>query len=91
VETEEDFPRDVVELQRLLGPATPEQKLVATPGAGTNVPIWLLGSSLFWPSWPPTWACPMPLPRTSRRACSTRPCSCTAACSSLRPNWPNPM
>ena len=47
VETEEDFPRDVMELQRLLGPATPEQKLVATPGAGTNVPIWLLGSSLF--------------------------------------------
>ena len=47
VETEEDFPRDVMELQRLLGPATPGQKLVATPGAGTNVPIWLLGSSLF--------------------------------------------
>src|SRR5256885_12729740 len=47
VETEEGFPRDVMELQRLLGPATPEQKLVATPGAGTNVPIWILGSSLF--------------------------------------------
>ena len=47
VETEEDFPRDVMELQRLLGPAQPGQKLVATPGAGTNVPLWLLGSSLF--------------------------------------------
>jgi luciferase family oxidoreductase group 1 len=47
VETEEDFPRDVQELQRLLGPAQPGQRLVATPGAGTNVPIWLLGSSLF--------------------------------------------
>ncbi|MDR0225595.1 MAG: LLM class flavin-dependent oxidoreductase [Burkholderiaceae bacterium] len=47
VETEEDFPRDVMELQRLLAPAQPDQKLVATPGAGTNVPIWLLGSSLF--------------------------------------------
>ena len=47
VETEEDFPRDVMELQRLLAPAQPGQKLVATPGAGTNVPIWLLGSSLF--------------------------------------------
>src|SRR5262245_1263537 len=43
VETEEDFPRDVMELQRLLGPATPEQKLVATPGAGTSVPIWQVG------------------------------------------------
>jgi luciferase family oxidoreductase group 1 len=47
VETEEDFPRDVAELQRLLGPAQPGQRLVANPGAGTNVPIWLLGSSLF--------------------------------------------
>ncbi|GGH62555.1 hypothetical protein GCM10010975_27400 [Comamonas phosphati] len=47
VETEEDFPRDVQELQRLLGPAQPGQRIVAMPGAGTNVPIWLLGSSLF--------------------------------------------
>ena len=47
VETEEDFPRDVAELQRLLGPVEPGQRLVAMPGAGTNVPIWLLGSSLF--------------------------------------------
>jgi luciferase family oxidoreductase group 1 len=47
VETEEDFPRDVQELQRLLGPVQPGQRLVAMPGAGTNVPIWLLGSSLF--------------------------------------------
>ncbi|MDR7095464.1 LLM class flavin-dependent oxidoreductase [Hydrogenophaga laconesensis] len=47
VETEADFPRDVAELQQLLGPASPGQRLVANPGAGTNVPIWLLGSSLF--------------------------------------------
>lgn len=47
VETEEDFPRDVAELQRLLAPAHPGQRLVAMPGAGTQVPIWLLGSSLF--------------------------------------------
>ena len=47
VETEEDFPRDVAELQRLLGPVQPGQTLIANPGAGTNVPIWLLGSSLF--------------------------------------------
>jgi len=46
-ETEEDFPRDVAELQRLLAPAQPGQRLIAMPGAGTNVPIWLLGSSLF--------------------------------------------
>jgi luciferase family oxidoreductase group 1 len=47
VETEQDFPRDVAELQRLLGPAQPGQGIVAMPGAGTQVPIWLLGSSLF--------------------------------------------
>ncbi len=47
VETEEDFPRDVAELQRLLGDAQPGQRLVATPGAGTRVPVYLLGSSLF--------------------------------------------
>jgi luciferase family oxidoreductase group 1 len=47
VEREEDFPRDVAELQRLLGPAQPGQRLIAMPGAGTEVPIWLLGSSLF--------------------------------------------
>lgn len=47
MESEEDFPRDVQELQRLLAPAQEGQPIVAVPGAGTNVPIWLLGSSLF--------------------------------------------
>ena len=46
-ETANDFPQDVAELQRLLGPTQPGQRLIAMPGAGTNVPIWLLGSSLF--------------------------------------------
>ena len=47
VETEADFPRDVAELQQLLAPTQPGQRLIATPGAGTQVPLWLLGSSLF--------------------------------------------
>ena len=47
VETEEDFPREVAELQRLLGPLEPGQRVMAMPGAGTQVPIWLLGSSLY--------------------------------------------
>ena len=46
-ESEDDFPRDVAELQRLLAPAPESQRIVAMPGAGTQVPIWLLGSSLF--------------------------------------------
>ena len=47
IETEADFPREVAELQRLLGPQQPGQQVLAVPGAGTEVPIWLLGSSLF--------------------------------------------
>ncbi|MBS0508391.1 MAG: LLM class flavin-dependent oxidoreductase [Proteobacteria bacterium] len=47
VETEADFPRDVAELQQLLAPAQPGQRIIAMPGAGTQVPLWLLGSSLF--------------------------------------------
>ncbi len=47
VETEQDFPADVAELQRLLGPAQEGARITATPGTNTNIPIWLLGSSLF--------------------------------------------
>ncbi|HWY43115.1 MAG TPA: LLM class flavin-dependent oxidoreductase [Candidatus Sulfotelmatobacter sp.] len=43
----ENFPEDVQELQRYLGEIEPGQRLRAIPGAGTHVPIWLLGSSLF--------------------------------------------
>ena len=46
-ESESDFPRDVAELQHLLSAPQADQRLIAMPGAGTNVPIWLLGSSLF--------------------------------------------
>jgi luciferase family oxidoreductase group 1 len=46
-ESEEDFPNDVAELQFLLGPTQVGQRIMAMPGAGTSVPIWLLGSSLF--------------------------------------------
>jgi len=43
----DDFPRDLMELQALLGPAQPDQAIRAVPGMGLRVPIWLLGSSLF--------------------------------------------
>jgi len=43
----ERFPQDVVELQRYFQPAEPGQSVIAVPGAGLRVPIWLLGSSLF--------------------------------------------
>src|SRR3954468_22283129 len=43
----DNFPQDVLELQALLGPVQPGQTIRAVPGAGTNVPLWILGSSLF--------------------------------------------
>ncbi|MCE4062247.1 LLM class flavin-dependent oxidoreductase [Pandoraea sputorum] len=43
----DDFPEQVAELRALLAPAQPGQRLVATPGAGSDIPVWLLGSSLY--------------------------------------------
>lgn len=44
---EDRFPQDVQELQAYLGPAREGQVVRAIPGQGTEVPIWLLGSSLY--------------------------------------------
>ena len=43
----EHFPEDVLELQAFLAPAQPDQRIQAVPAAGTQVPLWILGSSLF--------------------------------------------
>jgi luciferase family oxidoreductase group 1 len=43
----DSFPQDVVELQHYLADAQPGQAVQATPGAGSHVPLWILGSSLF--------------------------------------------
>jgi luciferase family oxidoreductase group 1 len=43
----EDFPQDVVELMAYFQPAQPGQRVVAVPGAGLEVPIWILGSSTY--------------------------------------------
>lgn len=43
----EGFPRDIIELQTLLGDGTAEYPIRAYPGTGTHIPIWLLGSSLY--------------------------------------------
>src|ERR1700730_7680313 len=42
----DEFPRDVVELMSYFQPAEPGQAVQAVPGAGLQVPIWILGSSL---------------------------------------------
>ena len=46
-EAAETFPQDVLELQAFLAPAGPGQRIQAVPAAGTEVPLWILGSSHF--------------------------------------------
>jgi len=41
------FPDDVLELQAFLGDTSRVPGVVAVPGAGTNVPLYILGSSLY--------------------------------------------
>ncbi|MAQ82848.1 MAG: alkane 1-monooxygenase [Maritimibacter sp.] len=43
----DDFPNDVVELMSYLGPEQPDARVRAVPGTGTEVPVWMLGSSLY--------------------------------------------
>ncbi len=43
----ERFPQDVVELQGWLGDNSPVSGVIAIPGKGTHVPLYILGSSLF--------------------------------------------
>jgi luciferase family oxidoreductase group 1 len=43
----EEFPKDVIELMRYFQPAEPGQRVMAVPGVGLRVPLWILGSSLF--------------------------------------------
>ena len=42
-----DFPRDVVELMAYFRDPQPGQRVMAVPGTGTHVPVWILGSSTF--------------------------------------------
>lgn len=43
----DQFPQDVQELQHYFGPLQPGQAVKAIPGAGLEVPIWILGSSTY--------------------------------------------
>ena len=43
----DSFPQDVLELIGYLGPPSPEQAVRAVPGAGSEAPVWILGSSLY--------------------------------------------
>jgi luciferase family oxidoreductase group 1 len=43
----DSFPQDVLELQTYFAPAAPGQRVQAVPAAGTEVPLWILGSSTY--------------------------------------------
>jgi luciferase family oxidoreductase group 1 len=43
----EAFPDDVLEVLAYLADPQPGQRVIAVPGAGTRVPVWILGSSTF--------------------------------------------
>jgi luciferase family oxidoreductase group 1 len=43
----DQFPQDVLELLALLKEPQPGQAIRAVPGSGSNVPVWILGSSLY--------------------------------------------
>src|ERR1700678_3188420 len=43
----DQFPQDVLELIGYFAPLGAEPRVMAVPGTGLNVPLWILGSSLF--------------------------------------------
>ena len=47
LDNSDHFPQDVLELQAYFAAVQPGQRLQAVPAAGTNVPLWILGSSTY--------------------------------------------
>ena len=47
LQASDDFPRDVMDLLGYLGPPDPDASVRAFPGEGSQVPVWILGSSLY--------------------------------------------
>jgi luciferase family oxidoreductase group 1 len=47
LQNSDNFPQDVLELQAFFAPAGPNQNVQAVPAAGTDVPLWILGSSTY--------------------------------------------
>src|ERR1700683_4325274 len=83
------FPQDVVELQGYLSGNTRVPGVDGVPGKGSNVPLYLLGSSLFGapPAAPRARACPTLPPPTSPRPPWKPPWTSTAASSGRPSNY----
>jgi luciferase family oxidoreductase group 1 len=78
------FPRDVQEVLHYFEPVQSGQAVQAVPGSGQDVPVWILGSSLFGARWRPRWGCRMPSPRISPRRRWTKRSPSTTATSGRR-------
>lgn len=57
-ETEDDFPNSVKELMGYFNPEEPNKMVSANPGEGLDIPIWLLGSSMFSAQLASAWGLP---------------------------------
>jgi len=91
VEQEDDFPRDVAELQALLAPCNRGKGWSPCRALARRYPSGCWAPACTRHSWRPEKACPMHLHRTLRHATCTRRLRCTAACSSPPPHCPNLM
>ena len=79
-----EFPADVQELLDYLAtPASDDDRMPvrAVPGEGTEIPVWILGSSLFGANSQPSLGCLMPLPATLHRLSCSGPSIFIAASS----------
>jgi luciferase family oxidoreductase group 1 len=85
------FPQDVRELQFYFSPEAAHRQVQAVPAAGTEVPLWILGSSTYGAQLAAESVCAMPLPLTSRPTSCSRHCRSIAAGSSHRSNLPAHM
>src|SRR3982751_4276159 len=72
------FPRDVLELQALLGPLQPGQVVQAVPAQGSGFRSGSWARASLARNSPPCWACRMRSPLTSPLMRSCRRCRCSA-------------
>ena len=90
-EAAENFPQDVLELQAFLAPAGPNQRIQAVPASGTEVPLWILGSSNFGAMLAAEFGLPYAFASHFAPNSSFRRCKSTAAVSSLPNSLTVPM
>ena len=85
------FPQDVLELQGFLaGPSRACRACEAIPGSGTNVPLYILGSSLFGAELAARLGLPYAFASHFAPAACTRPSPATARSSSPPSSSPSP-